>query len=522
MQGQNEEQSEEARRPVAQAQDSEGRLAEAAGPRAPQVRAPRAEGSWHESANADAQHDVILAQRPGEAEGGHVAPVQGAMNIDTTATQAEFVSRLAQMEKTLQGHANQITTWQAEEGHGDVPHAGIPQEAHRNVQQAVSTGQQGETMNADAPQRSTATEGPSQTQPAVQASAAEGGQFLGKLNYMKKLQLFQGNRPALGQEQRSWQEWQGEFTQNAKLCKLDVDMYYEMAEALLSTQMREVWLTYLKVKPEDNTWAGMDSYMGIHYAALDKTVDAEKNFEETKLQVGTEKAWQAYVNAQTEQIADMGASSDRLATDKGIWYTFLKNISTIPDVHTTAFQAYMGSKTEYDALPVQARITKLTPVLQTYMKSKAVGQEKDPAVEPGVGMAGRESAGIWKGSKRYLESESGVQTPDQKVLHSGAEGRKQPDSNTQYHAVPKDVNYLKCPDVGYHDNNESKPYAHGLSMHLQNEGRCLVCWDKSHRIAECPHRSESLKESMETKRQNQGFRGSRRGGRGNFARRGRY
>ena len=130
MQGQTEEQSEEARRPVAQAQDSEGRLAEAAGPRAQQVRAPRAEGSWHESADADAQHDVILAQRPGEAEGGHGTPVQGAMNIDTTAIQAEFVSRLAQMEKTLQGHANQITTWQAEEGHGDVPHAGIPQEAH--------------------------------------------------------------------------------------------------------------------------------------------------------------------------------------------------------------------------------------------------------------------------------------------------------------------------------------------------------------------------------------------------------
>ena len=91
-------------------------------------------------------------------------------------------------------------------------------------------------------------------------------------------------------------------------------MYYEMAEALLSTQMREVWLTYLKVKPKHNTWAGMDSYMGIHYAALDKTVDAEKKFEETKLQVGTEKAWQAYVNAQTEQIADMD-----LHEEQGSW-----------------------------------------------------------------------------------------------------------------------------------------------------------------------------------------------------------
>ena len=44
-------------------------------------------------------------------------------------------------------------------------------------------------------------------------------------------------------------------------------------------------------------------------------------------------------------------------------------------------------------------------------------------------------------------------------------------------------------------------------MHLQNEDRCLVCWDASHRIYNCPHRSDKLKEEMEAKKQCPGFRG---------------
>ncbi len=362
---------------------------------------------------------------------------------------------------------------------------------------------------------------PQQMQPVLQASGAESGQFLAKLNYMKKLQLFHGNRPIPGQEQRSWQEWQGEFIQNARLCKLDADMYYHMAEALLSTHMREVWLTYLRVKPEDNTWAGLDAYMGIHYAALDKTVDAEKQFEGTKLLHGTEQAWQTYANAQAAHIADMGSSSERTRTDRGIWSLFLMNISTVPDVHATAFQAYMGSKEEYDALPVQARITKLTPLLQIYMKSKAVGQEQTTAAAPGVGMAARQTGG-WKGNKRSVESLGRVQMQEQNTQEPMAEERKQPESSTEYHAVPTDVNFQQCSDVGYQDERESKPYSHSLRMHLQAEGRCLVCWDKSHRIADCPHRSEELKKEMEARRQSQkqGFRGSQRGGRGNRAWRG--
>ena len=80
----------------------------------------------------------------------------------------------------------------------------------------------------------------------------------------------------------------------------------------------------------------------------------------------------------------------------------------------------------------------------------------------------------------------------QKTQEPKAKGRKQPESNTEYHAVPKDVDYMKCADVGYQDNNESRPYSHSLRMHLQNEDRCLVCWDVSHKIYNCPHRSEKL------------------------------
>ena len=78
----------------------------------------------------------------------------------------------------------------------------------------------------------------------------------------------------------------------------------------------------------------------------------------------------------------------------------------------------MGSKQEYDALPVQAMITKLSPVMQIYMKSVALGQEKPQAVETGVGMAAKDSAGMWKGNKRPFESIDGKET----AKDAGAKG----------------------------------------------------------------------------------------------------
>ena len=285
LQGRSEGQDEDDRmqtRLAAQAQGLGGPLANATASGSQEVRDSRSEGLRHDTANVDAQENVIPARRPEEGI-GHGALVQGARNVDMTAVQAGILSRLAQVEKAVQGHGNTITAWHSEEGHENVPHAGVPQEAPQDMQPAAAIGGQEGTRTARVPQQPAAAEESSEMQAAVQVARAEAGQYLGKLKYMKMLHLFQGNQPTLGQEQKSWQEWQGEFIQNAKLCKVDKDMYYDMAIALLSNHMREVWLTYLKVKPVDSTWAGLDAYMGIHYATQDKTVNAEKHFEEPKL-----------------------------------------------------------------------------------------------------------------------------------------------------------------------------------------------------------------------------------------------
>ena len=417
-----------------------------------------------------------------------------------------LITRMHQVENKVQEHAVLIG-WQADEGNGN---GDVPEQAPHNVQNAAVAAQQGQPTNVNVPQGFASADLLTPQTPHVQsavltpASDSGSSQSIAKLNYMKKLQLFQGNKPAYGQDQRAWQEWEGEFVQNAKLCRLDEDMYYDMAEALLSNHMREVWLTYLKVKPEDGTWAGMKAYMGVHYAALDKTVEARKKFEDTKLQESTEKAWQTYCNAQASHISDMGSATQRRLTDSGIWETFLANISGVPDVHATAFQAYTNVMEGYDILPVQARITKLTPVLLTYLKSKAAVNTS----HAGSGMA----TGGQHGSKRHAESLGGAQNQRQRILEPVVESRNQPESNTVYHAVPTDVDFLKCPDVGYQSEHESKPYNHSLRRQLQASGRCLVCWSNTHRIGDCPHRSQGMKDDMEVKKQIQRNAGGFRGG----------
>ncbi len=78
----------------------------------------------------------------------------------------------------------------------------------------------------------------------------------------------------------------------------------------------------------------------------------------------------------------MGAPADGT---KGLWSMFLANI-TVPEVHSQAFHAYMTEKAAYGVPPVQARITKPTPVILTYVKSVSVthgsqhrGQPKEGA-----------------------------------------------------------------------------------------------------------------------------------------------
>ena len=105
-------------------------------------------------------------------------------------------------------------------------------------------------------------------------------------------------------------------------------------------------------------------------------------------------------------------------------------------------------------------------------------------------MAAKEpqSARTWNRNKESFESVGGKEVADQEIQRSVARERLQSERNTEYHAVLKNMNYLKCPNVRYQDNDESRPYNHGLLMHMRNEGRCLICWAASHKIYDCPHR----------------------------------
>ena len=143
--------------------------------------------------------------------------------------------------------------------------------------------------------------------------------------------------------------------QIAILCQLDADRYYPVTEALLSDQMRDTWLRYLRVEPQQAAWTGLDTYMGIHYAALDKTAEAKKKIEKNRLQHDTEKAWQVYANQQMAYVTEMGNPTERSKTDRWLCIMFLANISALPDVHTAASKAYMREAEEYSKLPIQGK-----------------------------------------------------------------------------------------------------------------------------------------------------------------------
>ena len=108
------------------------------------------------------------------------------------------------------------------------------------------------------------------------------------------------------------------------------------------------------------------SLLKVEYATLDMRAEAERSFQARKLHHRSGKAWQTYVEAQLEDIWKMGGLSERSWTDVGLWRIFLANISSVPDVQSAVFEAYMRDKAKYDALPVQAKITKLLPVVRMW------------------------------------------------------------------------------------------------------------------------------------------------------------
>ena len=189
----------------------------------------------------------------------------------------------------------------------------------------------------------------------------------------------------------------------------------------------------------------------------------------------------------------MGVSSKRKYTDQGMWDEFLKGMRPVQDLYNQAFATYMRDMEEYDALPVQARITRLTPVILQFMKSRAATQEEGAAAQ-GKETNAAQSAGSNRSNKRTADTSGmGQQTQRQKKDI----GRKQGESFRTYEGVPTSQDYTTCPDAGYQSTTEAKTYNHSLRNALNSERRCLVCWAPDHNIHGCPNRSQAFREEME-------------------------
>ena len=458
------------------------------------------------------EHDLHLRTMAAE-----ILQLKGQMRMKEQ-TFAGMFARIDAIEDSLRENQEVMANWELEEGEcaqqnppaealqgtegQQAGSAELPQPAATLQAAAAMAGPPAVAMAVDRPDNQEQTGWP-QVAPGPAAPSMGTGStvaHMSQLNFMKKLATFEGNRPAHGHQQRNWPEWKAEFIQNAVMVQLPEESYYAMALSLLSQPMRDVWLAYLAICPQENSWTFLDNYMGIHYAAMDKSAEAEKRFERARLHVSTEKAWQAYANAQAAHIAEMGASIDRTKTDKGLWNMFLANI-TVPEVHSQAFHTYMAEKAAYDALPVQARITKLTPVILTYVQS--VSADTGPSAQ---GAAQRRGTGTASSqtNNRSREKRRADTTPVQPAHRQRTEraarpNRSQAESSKMYHAVPADQDAKTCPDVGFQDNTEPRPYNHSLREKLQAENRCLVCWSHEHRIQHCPERSEELKAEMDRK-----------------------
>ena len=266
------------------------------------------------------------------------------------------------------------------------------------------------------------------------------------------------------------------------------------------------------------------SCAGVQPSALKMKLQAERRFERTKLQHDTRKAWLAYAHRQAAAVSEMRTPSERRRTDAALWMIFLANMESASYAHSAAHCTYWQDQDETDALPVQARITKLIPVVMEYLEctvalttaareretaeflewrlAKGVAltlaqREKITAEMQKARMAAEVAGGGKRPGKRRADHLEGPRAQRQRV----AGARRQPESSTVYSAVPVDQhNALQCPDVGYQSNTESRPYSHSLRACLLAERRCLVCWATSHSIWNCPQSSQALRGELQSER----------------------
>ena len=262
------------------------------------------------------------------------------------------------------------------------------------------------------------------------------------------------------------------------------------------------------------------SCAGVQPSALKMEMQAERRFEKTKLQHDTRKAWLAYAHRQAAAVSEMRKPSERRHTDAELWKIFLANMESASYAHIAAVGAYWQNRDEANALPVQAWITKLVPVLMDCLKctvaltvaaaEKGIAERLEAKLASGELTAGLRERCIadLQRSRMAVEVAGGGNRPCKRRadLHGGpraqrqrvAGARRQPESSTVYSAVPLDQHdRLQCPDVGYQSNTESRPYNHSLRACLLAERRCLVCWATNHSIWNCPQSSQALRGAME-------------------------
>ena len=254
----------------------------------------------------------------------------------------------------------------------------------------------------------------------------------------------------------------------------------------------------------------MCGYVGVQPSALKMKIQAERRFERTKLQHDTRKAWLAYAHRQAAAVSEMRAPSERRHTDAELWDIFLANMELAPYSRNAALCACWFKKERFDVLPMQARITKLIPVLLKNLESTVAltvaARERETAefwewrLADGVALTAaqrekitaelrkaRMAAEMAGGSKRPGKRRADPPGEPRAQRQRTAGARMQPKSSTVYSSVPVDQqDALQCPDVGYQSNTESRPYSHSLRACLLAERRCLVCWAINHSIWNCP------------------------------------
>ena len=273
---------------------------------------------------------------------------------------------------------------------------------------------------------------------------------------------------------------------------------------------------------DDAASAPASDNIEMQRSALKLRIQAEKRFESTKLQHDTRKAWLAYCHRQAAAVSEMREPSKRRHTDAELWDIFLTNMEHTTWAHSLALCAYQNYKGVFDVLPVQARITKLIPMLMSYLKrtlALTIAARKRGLVESwekiladGVAFtatqraaciaklqrarmtAGMSASGNERPGKRPPTPLGGPCSKRQKV----ALAERQPESSTVYSAVPvQQHTALQCPDVGFQSSGESRPYSHSLRACLLAKHRCLVCWGTNHSIWNCPQSSKALRKELE-------------------------